>query len=159
MLAIVLRRTLLHHVSRDFLDVVTTHHGFHLVETHHLPRGNRRELLKLRLGLRVRLPCSGSRLLGLQTPNVGARLELRNILGVVVTLITSSRGLGSVRNRGFLLGRRLASLEEHLLLVDGTGDLGGLAGKIEIFANAMLGCRAAKSVIIEGIVGLIEAVA
>jgi hypothetical protein len=45
----------------------------------------------------------GGRLLGLETPDVGARLELGNVLGIFVALVASAGGLGSLRDRGTLV--------------------------------------------------------
>jgi hypothetical protein len=134
------------------------------------------------LGLRLLL---GGRLLGLETPDVGARLELGDVLGVFVALVASAGGLGGLRDRGalvlllllmvllrvvlllllvvmlllllLLLSWALAGLVEHLLLLHGAGNLGRLTGKVKVLANALLGGGAiAKRVVIEGIVGVVE---
>lgn len=53
-----------------------------------------------------------------------------------------------------------AGLIEHLLLLQGIGHLGRLAGKVEILSDRLLGDGAcAKRVIIEVIVGFVELVA
>jgi hypothetical protein len=118
------------------------------------------------LGLRLLL---GGRLLGLETPDVGARLELGDVLGVFVALVASAGGLGGLRDRGalvlllllmvllrvvllllvvvmlllllllLLLSWALAGLVEHLLLLHGAGNLGRLTGKVKVLANALLG--------------------
>jgi hypothetical protein len=128
----------------------------------------------------------GGRLLGLETPDVGARFELGDVLGVFVALVASAGGLGGLRDRGalvlllllmvllrvvllllvvvmllllllLLLSWALAGLVEHLLLLHGAGNLGRLTGKVKVLANALLGGGAiAKRVVIEGIVGVVE---
>jgi hypothetical protein len=128
----------------------------------------------------------GGRLLGLETPDVGARFELGDVLGVFVALVASAGGLGSLRDRGalvlllllmvllrvillllvvmlllllllLLLSWALTGLVEHLLLLHGAGNLGRLTGKVKVLANALLGGGAiAKRVVIEGIVGVVE---
>jgi hypothetical protein len=126
----------------------------------------------------------GGRLLGLETPDVGARLELGDVLGVFVALVASAGGLGGLRDRGalvlllllmvllrvvllllllvmllllLLLSWALAGLVEHLLLLHGAGNLGRLTGKVKVLANALLGGGAiAKRVVIEGIVSVVE---
>jgi hypothetical protein len=102
-----------------------------------------------------------SLLLWLQAPDICARLQLRDVFGVVVALITGPSRLGRVRNRRLLLlGRGLASLVEHLLLLHGARDLRCLAGEIEVFADVLLRRRTgAESVIVEGIVCLVKLVA
>jgi hypothetical protein len=66
-----------------------------------------------------------------------------------------------LRDVGLLLLRgRLAGLVEHLLLLNGCGDLGRLACEVEVFADPLLGRGApAKSIVIEGIVGLVKLIA
>ena len=109
------------------------------------------------LGLRKLL---SSRLLGLEAPDIGTRLELGNVLGVLVALVASSSWLGGLGREGSLVGRLLASLEQHLLLVQRVGHHGRLAGEVEILAHGLLGRRAvAEGVIVEVIVGVIELVA
>jgi hypothetical protein len=126
----------------------------------------------------------GGRLLGLETPDVGARFELGDVLGIFVALVASAGGLGGLRDRGalvlllllmvllrvvllllllvmllllLLLSWALAGLVEHLLLVHGAGNLGRLAGKVKVLADGLLGDGAiAKRVVIEGIVGVVE---
>lgn len=75
----------------------------------------------------------------------------------MVALVASPGGLGGLWNRRPLLGgRRLTSLEEHLLLVDSVGNLRRLAGEVEVLAHILLGGRArAKGIIVEGVVRLI----
>jgi hypothetical protein len=130
----------------------------------------------------------GGRLLGLETPDVGARFELGDVLGIFVALVASAGGLGGLRDRRalvlllllmvllrvvllllllvvmlllllllLLLSWALTGLVEHLLLLHGAGNLGRLAGKVKVLANALLGGGAiAKRVVIEGIVGVVE---
>jgi hypothetical protein len=61
--------------------------------------------------------------------------------------------------RLILLGGALSSLEKHLLLLQDVGDLGCLASEVKVLVNGLLDGRAAKSIVIEGIVGIIEVVA
>lgn len=119
--------------------------------------------------LLVKLPLRGvlwlglslwRRLLGLEAPDVGTGFQLRDVLWVLVIFVARPRGLGSLGNGRAVLGRLLASLVEHVLLVDCAGNLGRLARKIKVFANRLLrGGAAAKRVVIEGVVGVVEAVA
>jgi hypothetical protein len=131
-------------------DALGTHHGFDLVQAHQLSgRGS------LRSGGR-RSALRSVLLLRLQAPDVCARLQLRNIFGVLVALVAAAglRGLGD--RRLVLLGRALAGLEEHLLLLQDVGDLGGLAREVEVLVDGLLDGRAAESVVVEGIVGVIK---
>ena len=131
-----------------------THHGFDLVQTHHLSCRSRsvlRRFLRLRSG----------RLLGLQPPDVGTRLQSRDVLGILVALVTRPGRLGGVRNRRLLLlGGWMASLVDHLLLLQRVCNLGCLTGKIEISPDVLLGDwgTVAKGVIVEGIIGFVELV-
>ena len=153
-----------------------TYHGLNFFKTHHLSGGRRNLLLLLILLLlllllvlllllllvlllRFLVRCV-SRLLRLQPPDVCACLQLRDVFRVVVTLIAGPGRLGRMGNRGLLLlGRGLASLIEHLLLLYGARDLGRLPSKIEVFADVLLRRRAgAEGVIVEDIVGFIELV-
>jgi hypothetical protein len=113
-----------------------------------------------------------SRLLGLEAPDVGACLQLRDVLGVLVALIAGPAGL-----RGWLAvlllrlmlllmllllgsspGEALTSLVQHLLLLYRVRDLRGLTGEIEVLAHTLLRDRSftAEGVVIEGIVGVVE---
>jgi hypothetical protein len=59
-----------------------------------------------------------------------------------------------------LLRGRLSSLPEHLILMDGVGNLVCLASEIEVFADVLLGCRfGSKSIVVECVVSLVELVA
>jgi hypothetical protein len=102
-----------------------------------------------------------SLLLGLETPDVCAGFQLRDILGVFVALVATPVGLRSLRDWRLvlLLGVALAGLEEHLLLLQDVGDLGSLAGEVEVLVNGLLDGRPSKRVVVEGVVGIIEAVA
>lgn len=83
----------------------------------------------------------------------------------MVALIAGPGGLRSVRDGGpllldLLLGSRVTDLVDHLLFLQRVGDLGGLAGKVEVPTDVLLGrWAAAKGVVVEDIVGLIELVA
>lgn len=139
---------------RGSLHWLLAHHSLDFLQAHHLP-GRRGDVLwKLCL-------LGNRRLLGLETPYVGTRFQLRDIIGIVIALVAGPGRLGSVGDgRLLLLGRGMASLIDHLLFLEGIGDLGGLAGEVEIAPNALLGSWAgAKGVVIEGIVGLVELVA
>jgi hypothetical protein len=109
------------------------------------------------LGLLLR---RGNRLLRLEPPNIGTCLQLGDVSGVIVALITSSGGLGCMWNgRLLLLGRRLASLVKHLLFVYGSRNLRCLTSVIEVFAHILLGCRSStEGIVVEGIIGLIKLV-
>ena len=126
-------------------DTLVSQHGLHLVQAHDLPRGsgllggaagvlNGRRLV---LGLLLLLTL-GCRLLGLQAPDVGTRLQLRDVVGVLVAFISGpSRLRGLVRGLLLILlllllvllllllllgsGPReaLTSLVQHLLLLQG----------------------------------------
>lgn len=144
------------------LHGLVTHHGLDLVKAHHLPRRRSRLLVRLWLFGRCRL-------LGLETPDIGASLELGDIVGVMVALVAGPGGLGGVEDGRrlvldvlvhVLLGSGVANLVDHLLLVQRVCNLGRLAGEIKIAADVLLGGRgAAKGVVVEGVVGLIELVA
>ena len=124
----------------------------------------------------LRLLLALSRLLGLEAPDIGARLQLGNVLGVLVALIAGSAGL-----RGWLAvlllrlmlllllllllllvggrsGEALTRLVQHLLLLHRVRDLRGLTSEIEVLAHALLRDRsiAAEGVIVEGIIGVVE---
>jgi hypothetical protein len=61
--------------------------------------------------------------------------------------------------RLLLLGRGLASLIEHLLLLYGTRNLGRLPSEIKVLADVLLRRRVgAESVVVEDIVGFVELV-
>ena len=57
-----------------------------------------------------------------------------------------------------LLGVLLASLVQHLLLLDGAGNLRSLACEVEVPAHALLRGRliGAEGIVVEGIVGVVE---
>jgi hypothetical protein len=99
-------------------------------------------------------------LLRLQAPDVGTRFQLRDVLGVLVALVAAAIGLGCLGDWWLvLLGRALAGLEQHLLLLQDVRDLGRLAGEVKVLVNRLLDGRAAKGIVVEGIVGVVEAVA
>jgi hypothetical protein len=97
-------------------------------------------------------------LLGLQTPDICARFQLRNIFGVFVALVAGPRLRGLRNRRLVLLRRSLASLIEHLLLLQDVGDLGCLARKVEVLVDGLLDGRAAKGVVVEGVISIVEVV-
>ena len=164
-------------------DTLASQHGFDLVQAHDLPRGsgllggaagvlNGRRLV---LGLLLLLTL-GCRLLGLQAPDVGTRLQLRDVVGVLVAFISGPSGLRGVV-RGLLLvlmllllvlllllllgsGPReaLTSLVQHLLLLNGAGNLRSLACEVEVPAHTLLRGRpiVAEGIVVEGIVGVVE---
>jgi hypothetical protein len=126
-----------------------THHGLDLLHAHNFSGGG--SLLascrRLRRGLAL-----GSGLLWLETPDIGTRLELRNVLGVLVALIARPVGLGGLGDGGLLLvlllvlllllllllvmlGDLLTGMEEHLLLLDGASDQRCLTGKVKVLAH------------------------
>lgn len=148
------RRHVLVKRRRCCLCWVLTHHGFDLVQAHHLPRRHRTLLLRLWL-------LSSRGRLRLEAPDVGTGFQLGDVVGIMVTLVAGPGGLRSVGDRRLLLlGRRVTSLVDHLLLLEGIGDHGRLAGEVEIPSDGLLGdWAAAKGVVIEGIVGLVELVA
>jgi hypothetical protein len=169
-------------------NTLISQHGFDLVQAHDLPRGggllgraagvlNGRRLV---LGLLLLLTL-GCRLLGLQAPDVGTRLQLRDVVGVLVAFISGPSGLrGLVRGLLLvlllllllllmlllmllmLLGSRpreaLTSLVQHLLLLDGAGDLRSLACEVKIPAHILLRGRpiGAEGIVVEGVVGVVE---
>lgn len=131
------------------------HHSLDLLQAHQFPclRVLRREWLRLRRSLR-------NGLLGLETPDVCASLELRNVLGVLVTLVAGSAGLGRLWDGRPLLRGPLARLVEHLLLLQRVLDHGSLPGEVEILANRLLrGRPAAEGVVVEHIVAVVERIA
>ena len=78
----------------------------------------------------------------------------------MVAFVAGPGGLRSLGDRRPLLGRWLASLIEHLLLVDRARYLGCLAGEVEVFPDGLLrGRTAAKGIVVECIVRLVELVA
>jgi hypothetical protein len=79
----------------------------------------------------------------------------------MVALVATPGRFRGWRNVGLLLlRRRLSSLVEHLLFLDGVGDLGRLACEVEVLADPLLGRGApAESIVIEGIVGFVELIA
>jgi hypothetical protein len=173
-------------------DTLVSQHGFDLVQAHDLPRGsgllggaagvlNGRRLV---LGLLLLLTL-GCRLLGLQAPDVGTRLQLRNVVGVLVAFISGPSGLrGLVRGLLLILllllllllvllllllvllvlllggGPReaLTSLVQHLLLLDGAGNLRSLAREVKVPAHTLLRGRpiVAEGIVVEGIVAVVE---
>jgi hypothetical protein len=143
--------------SRLVANALRTHHGLDFVQTHQLPsRGCLRGVLG-RLGLILALRSLLRLLLGLEAPDIGTRLQLRNIFGVFVALITGPVGLRGLWDwRPVLLGGALTSLVQHLLFLHDVGDLGGLARKVEMLVDRLLELRAAKGVVVEGIVSVIE---
>ena len=150
-------------------DALISQHSLNLVQAHNLPRGDGRlsgtagVLSRRGLVFKWLLALSG-RLLRLQAPNIGARLQLRNIVGVLVAFITGPGGPRGVRNGRLLLllgsrpGKALARLKEHLFFLHGAGDLGRLTSEVEVPTHALLGGRtmAAEGIIVEGIVGVVE---
>ena len=153
--------------SRFIANALAAHHGLDLVQAHHLPRaaglGGAAGVLHRRrvvLGLLLAL---GGGLLRLQAPDVGAGLELGDVLGVLVALVAGAGGLWLGRRLSLLLlgrgpGEALAGLVEHLLLLHGARDLGCLAGKVKVLADVLLRGRAiaAERVVVEGVVGVVE---
>ena len=144
---------LLQHPRWGSLERLLTHHGLDLLQAHNLPRGSRNLLRRLLLP-------RGRRLFGLQTPDVGTRLQPRDVLGILVAFVASPGGLGSMGNRRLLLDGR-ASLVDDLLLLQGVCNLCSLAGEVEIPPDALLGrwAAVAEGVVVEGIVSLVELVA
>jgi hypothetical protein len=155
------------------------HHCLDLFHAHGLSGGRR----LLRSGRRLwgRLPLRGW-LLRFETPDIGARLQLRDVLRVLVALIACSIGLGRLWNGWpllvllgllllillmlllllllLLLGILLTGLVQHLLLLQGAGYHGGLASKVKVFADRLLrGRAAAKGVVVEVIGIVVELVA
>jgi hypothetical protein len=142
-------------------DALSTHHSLDLVQTHQLPRRGGLRCgswsWRVRLGLVLTMRAL---LLRLQAPDVGTRFQLRDVLGVLVALVAAAIGLGCLRNRWLvLLGRTLTGLEQHLLLLQDVRDLGCLASEVKVLVNRLLNGRAPKGIVIEGIVGVVEAVA
>jgi hypothetical protein len=75
----------------------------------------------------------GRGLLRLDPPDISTRLQLGNVVGVMVALVAGSGGFGSLGDgRPLLLLRRLTGLEKQLLFMDGGGDLRGLASKVKV---------------------------
>lgn len=88
------------------------------------------------------------------SPDISARLEVANVARLGIVFVSSLDGLPLLP---FHLGRGLASTVQHLLLVDCAGNLGRLAGEVEVLADG-LGRLAAKGVIVEGVIGFIKLV-
>jgi hypothetical protein len=151
------------------------HHGLDLLHAHDL--SCRRRLLGSCGRLRGRLAL-GSRLLGLEAPDIGTCLELRNVLGVLVALIARPVGLGGLGDGRpllvllvlvlvlmmlvlvlvlllLLLGDLLAGMEKHLLLLDGASDHGRLAGKVKMLAHRLLGGGAVAKGVVVAFVGIV----
>ena len=134
--------------------LASVHHGLDLFQAHHLLRRSSSGKLSLDLAARSRL------LLRLQTPDICTSFQLGDVLGVVVALVASPGGLGRERNRGLLLRGWLASLVQHLLLVNRGGNFRCLTSKVKVLADALLRGRIlAKRVVVEGIIGFVELVA
>jgi hypothetical protein len=145
--------------TRLVADALCAHHSLDLVQAHQLPRGSSLGSGRRRLALRLMVALLRL-LLRLQTPDICTCLQLRDVLGVFVALVATAVRLRSLRHRRLVLLRRaLTGLEKHLLFLQNVGDLGGLAGKVEVLVNRLLNRRTAKSVVVEGIVGVIERVA
>jgi len=142
---------------------LSTHHSLDLVQAHQLPgRGGRFILLAL-----LALLALGGLLLGLQAPDVCARLQLGDVLRVLVALVARAVGLGRLGDRWpvlllllrLVLGNTLARLVQHLLLLQDVPHLGRLPRKVKVLVHGALNGRPAKGVVVEGIVAVIELVA
>ena len=160
-LHLLLRHLVLHRRSAAWLvtDALSAHHSLDLVQAHQLPGRDGLRCGGVRLALRLMVAWL-SLLLGLQTPNVCTGFQLRNILGIFVALVATPVGLRSLRDGRLVLLLRvaLAGLEEHLLLLQDVGDLGGLAGEVEVLVNRLLDGRPSEGVVVEGVVGIVEAI-
>ena len=105
-------------------------------------------------------------LLRLDAPDIRARLQFGDVIGVMVALVAGSGGLGSLgHGRSVLLLllmllRWLASMVEQSLLLDGARVIRGLPREVEVLPNCLLryGSIPAKRVVIESIVGLVKLV-
>lgn len=99
------RRVLRGRGCRSLPQRLRAHHGLDLVQTHHLLCRGRSGLLLL---LRRRLL---SRRLRRQTPDIGARLELGDVVRVIVVLVTRPGWLGRMARKGRLGFALVAGLE------------------------------------------------
>jgi hypothetical protein len=114
-------------------DCLRTHHGLHLFKAHHLPSRAWSFLHFRTPHMRRRRHRHGRGLLRLDPPDISTRLQLGNVVGVMVALVAGSGGFGSLGDgRPLLLLRRLTGLEKQLLFMDGGGDLRGLASKVKV---------------------------
>jgi len=86
--------------SGVIVERLSAHHGLDLLHAHDLSggRGHLGSGSRQRRGLAL-----GGGLLGLEAPDVGTRLKLRNVLWVFVAFIARAIGLGGLRDRGSLL--------------------------------------------------------
>lgn len=91
-----------------------------------------------------------SGLLGDGAPDVGTRLQIANVPRLGIIFIS--------RLDRFLAEWGLTGAVQHLLLLDGTRDLGSLAGEVEVLSNILDGF-AAEGVVVQDIIGFIELVA
>jgi hypothetical protein len=99
------------------------------------------------------------RLLGLEAPDIRTCLQLRDVLGVFVALITGAVGLGSLGDRRFVLSRLLPCLVQDLFFLQRVRDHRSLPRKVEVSSNGLLrGRAAAKGIVVECIVDLVELV-
>jgi hypothetical protein len=87
--------------------------------------------------------------------------RLTRLLSRIISVLFSRR-MGNVILRRVASGSRLLTVEAQMLFLDGIGDLGSLAKKVEILANLARGRRfgasTAKGVIVESIIGVVELV-
>lgn len=121
--------------------------SFHLLQTHHLAC---RGALLRRMLLLYGSPCC--RL----APDGCIRLELWDVAGLLVRLITSPGGLGSLR-----LLHGLPCMMQHLLFQQRVSDLRRLSGEIEVPANVLArdGLATAEGVVVEGVTRLVKLLA
>jgi hypothetical protein len=111
-------------------------------------------------------------LLRLEAPDVCARLQLRDVLGVFIALVARTVGLRRLGDGRLVLLLRLlvlllrsmlrnalASLVQHLLLLQDVPHLGRLPRKVEVLVDGALNGRPAERVVVQGIVAVVELVA
>lgn len=89
-------------------------------------------------------------------PDGCIRLELWDVAGLLVRLITSPGGLGSLR-----LLHGLPCMMQHLLFQQRVSDLRRLSGEIEVPANVLArdGLATAEGVVVEGVTRLVKLLA
>jgi hypothetical protein len=149
-----------------FLLSLGSHGGFNLFETHHFSRCRLKWQLLLLYGngcwrwnLTGHLEWLSRWLLRSRSPQRSVGFQLRNVVWLCISFIAGFRRLGGLGKTIGFCGW-LSSIEQHLLFFERARHHRGLTGKVKVFANRLLrSWFGAKSLVVEGIVGLVELVA